>query len=101
MKTDSLSLNGLSRRFGATRAVDHVTLDIPSGQFVGVIGPSGAGKSTLLRLMNRLIEPSEGSIHFGPTEVTALHGKELRQWRRNCAMIFQQFNLVERLDVLT
>jgi len=101
MKTDSLSLNGLSRRFGAAHAVDRVSLDIPSGQFVGVIGPSGAGKSTLLRLMNRLIDPSEGSIHFGATEVTSLRGKALRQWRRNCAMIFQQFNLVERLDVLT
>ncbi|TKT69854.1 phosphonate ABC transporter ATP-binding protein [Aquamicrobium sp. LC103] len=101
MKTDSLSINGLSRRFGATRAVDRVTLDIPSGQFVGVIGPSGAGKSTLLRLMNRLIDPTEGSIHFGTTEVTSLQGKALQHWRSNCAMIFQQFNLVERLDVLT
>lgn len=101
MKTDSLTLKTLSRRFGATQAVDRVTLNIPSGQFVGVIGPSGAGKSTLLRLMNRLINPTEGSIHFGAVDVTSLQGKALREWRRNCAMIFQQFNLIERLDVLT
>ena len=101
MKTDCLSLLGLTRTFGATLAVDDVTLSIPQGQFVGVIGPSGAGKSTLLRLMNRLIDPTAGSVHFGATNVTALRGKALRQWRRDCAMIFQQFNLVERMDVLT
>jgi phosphonate transport system ATP-binding protein len=68
---------------------------------VGVIGRSGAGKSTLLRLINRLIDPSSGRITFGGTDVTALRGRELRRSRRDCAMIFQQFNLVERLDVLT
>ena len=68
---------------------------------VGIIGRSGAGKSTLLRLVNRLIEPSEGKIMFDGTEVTALRGRELRAWRARTAMIFQQFNLVNRLDVLT
>jgi phosphonate transport system ATP-binding protein len=96
-----LSLDGLSRSFGITRAVDGVTLDVRPGQFVGVIGRSGAGKSTLLRLVNRLVEPTEGRIRFGDLDVTALRGRALRRWRRDCAMIFQQFNLVERLDVLT
>ncbi|NJM84737.1 MAG: phosphonate ABC transporter ATP-binding protein [Tabrizicola sp.] len=96
-----LSLSGLGRTFGTTRAVDAVTLDIRPGEFVGVIGRSGAGKSTLLRLINRLIDPTAGRITFGDTDVTALRGRELRHWRRDCAMIFQQFNLVERLDVLT
>jgi phosphonate transport system ATP-binding protein len=68
---------------------------------VGIIGRSGAGKSTLLRLINRLIDPSEGTIKFDGTDVTKLRGKELRAWRANTAMIFQQFNLVSRLDVLT
>ncbi|MEN9063088.1 MULTISPECIES: phosphonate ABC transporter ATP-binding protein [Ponticoccus] len=99
--TATLSLKGVSRQFGTTRAVDDVSLDIQPGQFVGVIGRSGAGKSTMLRLVNRLIDPSEGSIHFGSVDVTALKGRALRQWRRDCAMIFQQFNLVDRLDVLT
>ena len=65
MEQNILSLSGLGRSFGATRAVDNVTLSIAPGQFVGVIGRSGAGKSTLLRLINRLIDPSEGTIHFG------------------------------------
>jgi phosphonate transport system ATP-binding protein len=97
----TLTLSGLSRHFGETRAVDGVSLAIEPGQFVGVIGRSGAGKSTLLRLINRLIDPSAGSISFDGAEVTALRGRALRAWRRDCAMIFQQFNLVDRLDVLT
>jgi phosphonate transport system ATP-binding protein len=101
MKTASLSFTDLTRSFGTTRAVDGVTLTIPPGQFVGVIGRSGAGKSTLLRLVNRLIDPTAGRISFGDTDVTTLRGRALREWRRDCAMIFQQFNLVERLDVLT
>ncbi len=101
MEQQTLSLAGLGRRFGATPAVDNVSLDIRPGQFVGVIGRSGAGKSTLLRLINRLIDPTSGTIRHGGREITALRGRELREWRRNCAMIFQQFNLIERLDVLS
>ncbi|MEO1638700.1 MAG: phosphonate ABC transporter ATP-binding protein [Pseudomonadota bacterium] len=97
----NLTLSGVSKQFGETKAVDNVSIDIPQGQFVGVIGRSGAGKSTMLRLINRLIDPTSGSISFEGTEITQLKGKELRNWRRDCAMIFQQFNLVERLDVLT
>ncbi len=99
--TAALILNAVSRHFGNTKAVDSVSLSIQPGQFVGVIGRSGAGKSTMLRLINRLIDPTEGSISFGGTDITALKGKALRDWRRDCAMIFQQFNLVDRLDVLT
>jgi phosphonate transport system ATP-binding protein len=96
-----LELQGLTRRFGAVTAVDQVTLSIPGGQMLGIIGRSGAGKSTLLRLINRLAEPSDGRILFEGTDVTALSGRRLRDWRTRCAMIFQQFNLVQRLDVLT
>ncbi|MEL6683826.1 MAG: phosphonate ABC transporter ATP-binding protein [Pseudomonadota bacterium] len=99
--TAALTLSNVSRQFGETTAVDNVSLAIEPGQFVGVIGRSGAGKSTMLRLINRLIDPTAGSISFQGSEITALKGKPLRQWRRDCAMIFQQFNLVERLDVLT
>ena len=97
----ALTLTNVSKIFDETRAVDDVNLAIEPGQFVGIIGRSGAGKSTLLRLVNRLIDPSSGSISFDGTEITTLRGKALRTWRRDCAMIFQQFNLVERLDVLT
>jgi phosphonate transport system ATP-binding protein len=95
-----LAIEDVSKVFGTTRAVDRVSLAIPRGQFVGVIGRSGAGKSTLLRMINRLVEPSAGRIALDGRDVTRLEGRALREWRRSCAMIFQQFNLVGRLDVL-
>ncbi|MBS0520637.1 MAG: phosphonate ABC transporter ATP-binding protein [Proteobacteria bacterium] len=96
-----LRLDGVVKEFGSKRAVDGISLAVPSGQFVGVIGQSGSGKSTLLRMINRLGDPTGGAIRFGDTDVTSLHGRALRQWRARCAMIFQQFNLAGRLDVLT
>ena len=96
-----LVVEGLTCRFGTKAAVDNASFSIAPGSFVGVIGRSGAGKSTLLRMINRLAEPSEGRILFEGVDVTALRGRDLRQWRARSAMIFQQFNLVGRLDVLT
>jgi phosphonate transport system ATP-binding protein len=96
-----LRLEGVTKSFGGKRAVDDVSLAVPTGQLVGVIGRSGAGKSTLLRMINRLGDPTAGRILFGDTDVTALRGRPLRAWRARCAMIFQQFNLAGRLDVLT
>ena len=96
-----LVVEGLTCRFGAKAAVDNASFSVQPGSFVGVIGRSGAGKSTLLRVINRLADPSEGRILFEGLDVTALRGKALRQWRARSAMIFQQFNLVGRLDVLT
>ncbi len=96
-----LQLQNLTRRFGDTVAVDSVSLNVPTGQMVGIIGRSGAGKSTLLRMLNRLVTPSSGLILWNDVEVSSLRGAALRHWRRDCAMIFQQFNLVPRLDVLT
>ena len=96
-----LELDKLTRRFGERVAVADVTLAIPGGQMVGVIGRSGAGKSTLLRMVNRLLDPSEGHVRFEGRDITGLHGSALHAWRASAAMIFQQFNLVPRLDVLT
>jgi phosphonate transport system ATP-binding protein len=96
-----LVVEGLTCRFGGKAAVDHASFTIDPGCFVGVIGRSGAGKSTLLRMINRIAEPSEGRIVFDGVDVTALRGRELRKWRARSAMIFQQFNLIGRLDVLT
>jgi phosphonate transport system ATP-binding protein len=97
----ALTYTSVTKRFGAVKAVDDVTLDIPKGQMVGIIGRSGAGKSTLLRLTNRLIDTSEGRITSGDLDIGGLKGGRLLAWRAQCAMIFQQFNLVPRLDVLT
>jgi phosphonate transport system ATP-binding protein len=96
-----LTVQNLSRRFGEKTAVDDVSLNIEAGSFVGVIGRSGAGKSTLLRMINRLQDPSSGAIRWKDQDVTQLKGQALRDWRMRCAMVFQQFNIVGRLDVMT
>jgi phosphonate transport system ATP-binding protein len=96
-----LVVDKLTCRFGAKAAVDNASFEIKPGAFVGVIGRSGAGKSTMLRMINRLAEPTDGRIMFDGVDVTALQGRDLRKWRARSAMIFQQFNLVGRLDVLT
>lgn len=95
-----LQYTNVTKKFGENRAVDEVSLEIPAGQMVGIIGASGAGKSTLLRMTNRLTNTSEGRIRFNDKDVSGLKGSALREWQRSCAMIFQQFNLVPRLDVL-
>ncbi|MEC9267935.1 MAG: phosphonate ABC transporter ATP-binding protein [Alphaproteobacteria bacterium] len=96
-----LEIQSLTKQFGTVKAVNSVNLQIEEGAMVGIIGRSGAGKSTVLRLINRLATPSQGKILFNGKEVSNLSGKPLRDWQANCAMIFQQFNLVPRLDVLT
>jgi phosphonate transport system ATP-binding protein len=96
-----LEFRDVTKTFGETIAVNGVSLSFTPGQMVGIIGRSGAGKSTLLRLINRLVSPGHGEIVFEGSNVAALSGKDLRAWRARCAMIFQQFNLVNRLDVLT
>src|SRR4051812_44952096 len=96
-----LEIDRVTRRFGERVAVADATLAIPSDQMVGIIGRSGAGKSTLLRMVNRLIDPSEGRVLFDGRDITRLTGSTLHAWRASAAMIFQQFNLVPRLDVLT
>ena len=95
-----LRLERVVKSFGDQRAVDQVSLIVPPGQLLGVIGRSGAGKSTLLRMINRLVDPTAGTI-CSTGRRHALRGRALRDWRARCAMIFQQFNLVGRLDVLT
>jgi len=82
------------------RALDGVGFQIPPGQVVGLIGPSGAGKSTLIRCVNRLVEPSSGSIRLGDVDIARLGTAELRRTRRRIGMIFQEYALVERLTVM-
>jgi phosphonate transport system ATP-binding protein len=96
-----LEFQQLTKSFGGNTAVQPITLDIPQGQMVGVIGRSGAGKSTLLRMTNRLGDPSGGKMFYDGRDITDLKGRALRQWRNECAMVFQQFNLVGRLNVIT
>ncbi len=77
-----------------------ISFDVEAEDFFAIIGPSGAGKSTLIRCINKLVEPSGGSVHFAGVDVTALRGRELRSVRRGIGMIFQEFNLIDRMSVM-
>ncbi|MBI3636692.1 MAG: phosphonate ABC transporter ATP-binding protein [Candidatus Rokubacteria bacterium] len=81
-------------------ALRDVSFTIAEPTAVFVIGPSGAGKSTLLRCINRLVEPDGGVVRLDVVDVTALDAAALRAERRRMGMIFQEFNLVERLSVM-
>lgn len=97
-----LSVRGLHKTYAdGTVALRDFTLDVPRGQLVAVIGLSGAGKSTFLRSVNRLVEPTRGEIVFDGQNVTEAGRRDLRRIRRQIGMIFQQFNLVQRLPVVT
>jgi phosphonate transport system ATP-binding protein len=77
-----------------------ISFDVEAEDFFAIIGPSGAGKSTLIRCINRLVEPTGGSIRLYDIDVTGLSGGALRRLRRNIGMIFQEFNLVNRMSVI-
>jgi phosphonate transport system ATP-binding protein len=77
-----------------------VSFDLESDDFLAIIGPSGAGKSTLIRCINRLVDPTAGDVIFNRTNITQLNQRELRKARRQMGMIFQEFNLVERMSVM-
>ena len=96
-----LRLENLSKTYphGQT-ALDGCSLTVAPRDVVAVIGPSGAGKSSLIRCINRLVEPSAGRVWLGETEVTGLHGARMARMRRHMGMIFQEYNLVERLTVM-
>lgn len=96
-----LEVTNVSKTYSAgDKALDNVSFTIPAGQVVGLIGPSGAGKSTLIRCINRLVEPTSGSISLGGTVITGMSSRELRSVRRRIGMIFQEYALVERLSVM-
>ncbi|MEO0401053.1 MAG: phosphonate ABC transporter ATP-binding protein [Pseudomonadota bacterium] len=96
-----LSITELTKAFGANTAVERASIDVDKPAMIGIIGRSGAGKSTLLRMLNRLTDATSGQIMFAGRDVTSLKGADKRVWQSQCAMIFQQFNLVPRLDVVS
>jgi len=101
MTAPLLYISGLSKDYGTgRRALDNVSLEVVAPQLIGIIGSSGAGKSTLIRCINRLVEPSSGSVRLHGEEIRSLSGSALRRMRRQIGMIFQEYNLVERLTVM-
>jgi phosphonate transport system ATP-binding protein len=83
-----------------TVALQDVSFTVDAPQVVTIIGPSGAGKSTLIRCINRLVEPTSGKVMLDDIDVRRLNRRELRNVRRRMGMIFQEYNLVERLTVM-
>ncbi len=98
-----INIQNLSKTFhsdnGDVNALNNINLQINKGEIYGIIGLSGAGKSTLIRTMNRLEEPSSGSITIQETELTTLSSKQLRERRQKIGMIFQHFNLLSSRTV--
>jgi phosphonate transport system ATP-binding protein len=96
-----LSIENLTKVYiGGVRALDGVSLVVEQPEVVAIIGSSGAGKSTLIRCINRLVEPTSGQIRLGDMDIVGMSRRELRATRRRIGMIFQEFNLVERLTVM-
>jgi len=96
-----LEVSGLSKEYkGGTKALTDVTFSVKEGEFVSIIGPSGAGKSTLLRCINRMIDASNGDVNFNGENIRKFEKKDLRKLRTKIGMIFQHYNLVNRLSVV-
>ena len=102
MSAPLLSLRDLHKVYdNGTHAVRGVSFDVRKGEFLAVIGLSGSGKSSLLRCINRLVEPTSGSVLKHGVDVTHVRGAELRALRRSIGMVFQHFNLIPRHSVLS
>ncbi len=86
---------------GGTQAITDVSFEAREGEFLAIIGLSGSGKSTLLRCINRLIEPTEGTITWNGEDITKASQEDLRRIRRRIGMVFQHFNLIHRSKVIT
>jgi phosphonate transport system ATP-binding protein len=96
-----LEINRLTKIYkNTTKALDAISFSVSKGEFVSIIGPSGAGKSTLIRCINRLVDASEGTILVADEDVTKMNSTELRRLRTKIGMIFQNYNLVEKLLVI-
>src|SRR3981189_1691877 len=96
-----LRIKGLAKRYPTgDLALKGIDFDVPDGQVMALIGPSGAGKSTVIRCINRLVEPTAGTVTLNDTVITGLGRGELRRARRRLGMIFQEYALVERLTVM-
>jgi phosphonate transport system ATP-binding protein len=96
-----LRIKGLAKRYRTgDLALKGIDLEIPDGEVMALIGPSGAGKSTVIRCINRLVEPTAGTVTLNDIEITTLGRRELRRARRRMGMIFQEYALVERLTVM-
>lgn len=96
----ALQVRNLHAGYAGREILKGVSFQVAPEDFFAIIGPSGAGKSTLIRCVNRLVEPTGGEVLLDGRNLLALGHKHLREARRQIGMIFQEFNLIERLSVL-
>src|ERR1017187_3391080 len=95
-----LEVRNLRAGYAGREILRGVSFTVNADDFLAIIGPSGSGKSTLIRCVNRLVEPTSGEIGFNAKNILGVEPSELRGIRRNMGMIFQEFNLIERLSVI-
>ena len=98
--TVALEVKNLRAGYAGREILKGVSFQVDADDFFAIIGPSGAGKSTLIRCVNRLVEPTGGQVLFHGVDLLKLDQTRLREARRNIGMIFQEFNLIERLSVM-
>src|SRR3984893_13577069 len=97
----SLVIRNLRKEYrGGQPVLKDISLEVAGRGMTAIIGPSGTGKSTLIRCINRLVNPTAGEIRFRGQDLARLKGRELRAPRRRIGMVFQEYNLVERLSVI-
>ncbi|WP_252231612.1 methionine ABC transporter ATP-binding protein [Clostridium sp. ZBS15] len=94
-----IEVRNLEKKFGEISVLNNISINIKEGEIYGIIGHSGAGKSTLLRCINGLESYNKGSLKIMGNDVSDLKDKDLRSFRRNLGMIFQNFNLMQRKNV--
>ncbi|MBS1230026.1 MAG: phnC [Proteobacteria bacterium] len=96
-----LSIQGLTKAYKpGVPVLKGIDLDFDERGLTAIIGSSGTGKSTLVRIINRLVDPGDGTIVFKGEDLSRIHGRQLRELRRRIGMVFQEYNLVERLSVM-
>lgn len=96
----SLAIANLKASYGSVPVLDGISLDVGTGEILGLIGPSGSGKSTILRILIGLLKPSSGSIHLDGAMVDYNNANDVRRVRDRLAIVFQQYNLFQNMTVL-
>ena len=97
LKVENLNL---TYQKGGPQVLFDISFSVSKSDFYAIIGPSGAGKSSLIRCINKLADANSGNVLFKGENITKLSGKKLRSVRRKIGMIFQEFNLIDRMSVI-
>ena len=97
---EQIKINSIVAFYEKLKVLDQLTLDLKKGEIVSLIGPSGSGKSTLLKLLVGLVKPSRGSVFLDGKEINYNNKEDLTLVRSKIAIVFQQYNLFQNMNVL-